>query len=94
MFKSFQDAARRRALTGAIVNEFDCRGCMAEDHVFVRAGRVVGFETLGSIESVLVEVLNEGSRSFLDWPERRIKRIPLHHQGLQKIANGYWCLYK
>ena len=94
MSSSFADAARRRALNGATVTEFDCRGCMARNHVFVRTFRITSFETVNGVPCAVGTILVEGSQSHLDWPEYRTIRVPIHHSDLQQIEGPYWCLYK
>jgi hypothetical protein len=58
---------RRKALEGATVVAFDCRGCMAENHQFDYLGIVEGFEpTRYAGDAARIRVLKRDNQDYRD----------------------------
>lgn len=87
------DAKRRWKLNGAVVTAFDCRGCMAENHVFLWVGRIDRFEEHYGRPQAVVTILKRCNRDIRNSDLGR-EHIDLHDPCLQEINRGVYGLFK
>lgn len=89
---SIADGKQKRKLIGSTVMAFECRGCMAEDHVFLWAGVVEGFQDQVRDPKAVIDVLKEGRRDRRDGNLGR-QVVAIHDPALQELSPGIFALF-
>jgi hypothetical protein len=87
-------AARKRALQGATILSFDCRGCMASDHQLMWVGVVEGFEpTRHAGEAARVKIIKRDHVDIRD-QDLGVELEPIANGALQELAPKLWAVYR
>lgn len=85
---------KRKLLRGATVVKFDCRGCMAHDHVMVWIGKVE--EVAPGLQNTKVRIIKDPARSPSDARDVDLgyEWITAEDASLQWVASGLFFWFR